>query len=513
MAELSNNGFQIKAGAVLGYVNYALKMGVQLLYVPIMLHLMGQSEYGVYQLVASLISYLSLLNFGFGGAYLRFFAQCKGDAKKEGQLNGTYLIVFCFFSLLAGIVGTALTINSDLILGTKLSTQELHLAKTLLGVMTFNMVITFPGSVFSSIVSSREQFVFLRLVEMLQTICNPFLTIALLLLGYGAIGVVCTSTVLSIIGFAANLLFVLLKLRAPFSFRSFHFLLVKEIGLFSFFLFLNSVIDQINWNVDKFLLGRFAGAAAIAIYSVGAQINHIFIQITDMLATVLSPRVNLIAANETNPMGKLNQLFVKVGRFQALIVFAVIFGFVLFGKEFIILWAGAEYGQAYYVTLLLIVPVAIPLCQTLGVDIQRALNKHQYRSVVYAVIALMNLGISIPLAKNFGAVGAALGTTISLLIGNGLIMNILYQKVIGLNVLAFWAQILRLMTTAVPPCVVAYFLKRKVPVASWGAFLWEAGLFVVIYAGCIYLFGLNLEEKMLVEEVLLRIRRKRDTDR
>ena len=142
--------------------------------------------------------------------------------------------------------------------------------------------------------------------------------------------------------------------------------------------------------------------------------------------TVLSPRVNLIAANETNPMGKLNQLFVKVGRFQALIVFAVIFGFVLFGKEFIILWAGAEYEQAYYVTLLLIVPVAIPLCQTLGVDIQRALNKHQYRSVVYAVIALMNLGISIPLAKNFGAVGAALGTTISLLIGNGLIMNILY---------------------------------------------------------------------------------------
>ena len=68
MAELSNNGFQIKAGAALGYLNYALKMGVQLLYVPIMLRLMGQSEYGVYQLVASLISYLSLLNFGFGGA-------------------------------------------------------------------------------------------------------------------------------------------------------------------------------------------------------------------------------------------------------------------------------------------------------------------------------------------------------------------------------------------------------------------------------------------------------------
>lgn len=495
MQNHSSKNFQIKAGAALGYVNYALKMGVQLLYVPILLRLLGQSEYGVYQLVASVISYLGLLNFGFGGAYLRFYARCRGDKEKEGQLNGTYLLIFCFFALLAGIVGTLLTAYSDVILGSKLSANELGLAKVLLGIMTLNMVITFPSSVFSAIVSSREQFVFLRLVEMLQTLFNPFLTILLLLLGYGAVGVVCVGTALSVIGFATNLLFVRFRIKAPFSFRSFHFSLVREIGAFSFFLFLNSVIDQINWNVDKFLLGRFVGAAAIAVYSVGAQINNIYVQLTDMVATVLAPRVNQIAANEQTPMAQLNALFVKVGRLQSLIVFAVVFGFTLFGKAFITLWAGPEYEEAYYVTLLLIVPVSIPLCQTLGVDIQRALNKHQYRSVIYALMSLANLGISIPLAKHFGAIGAALGTTVSLLVGNGLIMNILYQKVIGLDILAFWSQILRLLLTVIPPCLATVLVKHVMPVNSWGTLILEAILFMVIYGICICLYGLNAEER------------------
>ena len=61
-----NSSKEIKAGAFLGYANFAVKMIIQLVYVPILLRLLGQAEYGVYQLIASVISYLSLLNFGFG---------------------------------------------------------------------------------------------------------------------------------------------------------------------------------------------------------------------------------------------------------------------------------------------------------------------------------------------------------------------------------------------------------------------------------------------------------------
>ena len=495
---------QLKIGAILGYINYVVKMIIQLLYVPIMLRLLGQSEYGVYQLVASIISYLSLLNFGFGGAYLRFYSKCNHDSIKEATLNGTFLIVFSFFSILALIVGTAITCNSNMILGAKLTVSELSLAKILLAILTVNMVLTFPISVFTSIITSREDFIFLRVVELLKSILNPFLVITLLILGYGSIGLVVVTTVLTIFGGIISIWYALVKIKAPFSFTGFDFCLVKEVGVFSFFLFLNSIIDQLNWNIDKYILGRVVGAAAIAIYSVGAQINNIYIQITDMLATVLAPRVNELVASKQNPMPDLNRLFVKVGRWQAYIVMAVLAGFTIYGREFIFLWAGPGYSEAYYVTLFLIVPVSIPLCQTLGVDIQRAFNKHQYRSVIYAFIAIGNVLSSFPLASCFGAVGTAMGTGISLVIGNGIIMNIIYKKVIGLDIRRFWVSILSLIPSIIIPIFVGVIIKRLFQIESIFTLIIEVGVFLSVYLICLYAMVMNDDEKIIVKSIVNR---------
>lgn len=493
-----SSDINLKLGAVLGYVNYAVQMVVQLLYVPIMLRLLGQNEYGVYQLVASVISYLSLLQFGFGGSYLRFYSQCKGNREKESELNGTFLLIFCFFALLVALAGTILTINSEWFLGNKLSVAEHRLAKVLFAIMSFNMFITFPNSVFHSIITSRERFIFLRVVDLIKTICNPFLVIILLFLGYGSVGMVLASTLLSILAVGTNVFFVLRKIKAPFAFSRFNLSLVKDIGTFSFFVFLNIIIDQINWNVDRFLLGRFVGAASIAVYSIGMQINNIFVQITDMLATVLAPKVNQIVANDEHPMENLQDLFTRVGRLQAYIVFAVIAGFFVLGREFICLWAGPDYDTAYYVALLLIVPVGIPLCQTLGVDIQRALNKHQARSMIYAGMALMNLLISIPLTRTYGVLGAAFGTTCSILMGNGLIMNILYQKYIGLNIICFWKEILKLLPTVIIPVAGSFFMKGLFDTVTWGSFFVCGVVFVILYGGCLWFFGMNKQEKHTV---------------
>ena len=57
---------QKKVGALLSYVSEAIRILTALIYTPIMLRLLGQSEYGLYQLVHSVVSYLSLLSLGFG---------------------------------------------------------------------------------------------------------------------------------------------------------------------------------------------------------------------------------------------------------------------------------------------------------------------------------------------------------------------------------------------------------------------------------------------------------------
>ncbi len=68
-----NNGNQLKAGALLSYVNMGISTILPLLYTPVMLRLLGQAEYGLYSLSNSVISYLSLLTLGLGSTIHRFY--------------------------------------------------------------------------------------------------------------------------------------------------------------------------------------------------------------------------------------------------------------------------------------------------------------------------------------------------------------------------------------------------------------------------------------------------------
>ena len=87
---------QLKAGVILSYLSKSLSTVIELAYTPVMLRLLGQSEYGLYSLTSSVVSYLGLLTFGMSGAYLRFYARERVDKGEDGvaRLNGMFLLVF-----------------------------------------------------------------------------------------------------------------------------------------------------------------------------------------------------------------------------------------------------------------------------------------------------------------------------------------------------------------------------------------------------------------------------------
>ena len=93
---------QRKTGVVLSYAGELVKILVSLIYTPIMLRLLGQSEYGLYQLVYSVVSYLSLLSLGFGSSYLRFYSRYKAQKDEDGvaKLNGMFMLIFCSISII-----------------------------------------------------------------------------------------------------------------------------------------------------------------------------------------------------------------------------------------------------------------------------------------------------------------------------------------------------------------------------------------------------------------------------
>lgn len=492
---------QLKIGVVLSYVSMIAQNIIAIVYTPVMLRLLGQSEYGLYQLVYSVVSYLGLLSFGFGSAYVRFYSRYKVKDDQEGiaKLNGMFMIVFNIIAIIALFAGGVLVGNVNNLFSKSLTANEINTARILMILMVINLAISFPSSVFDSFVTAHECYFFQRVISLLQTVLNPFLTLPLLLMGYKSISLVLVTTILTVSKFIINYWYCIKKLRMRFIFHNMNFSLLKEIGVFSFYIFINMIVDQINWSVDKFILGVFGGTTAVAIYAVGGQINTMYMSLSTSISSVFIPRVNKIVAMDENNNKELTELFTRVGRIQFIILAMVIGGFIVVGKYFINVWAGTDYNKAYYVALLLIIPVTVPLTQNLGIEIQRAKNMHIFRSIMYFLIAIGNVFISIPLVQLFGEMGAALGTAISLIIGNIIVMNWYYQAKIKLDMLYFWKQILMLMPCVVTSTLLALFLSNILIVNSIVNFLIVGVFYVLVYLICLMTFGMNSYEKNLIK--------------
>lgn len=491
---------QRKIGVLLSYTSQVIQILSGLIYTPIMLRLLGQSEYGLYQLVYSVVSYLGLLSLGFGSSYIRFYSRYKvnNDDKGIAKLNGMFMIIFSIISLISILCGSILIINIENVFSTGLTPDEVPTARILMVLMVINLAITFPDSVFNNYVTAHEQFVFQKLLIVLQNLLNPFITLPLLIMGYGSVAMVSVTTILTLSKFIANMFFCFKKLHIQFNFKNFDFKLLKNMFAFTFFIFLNQIIDQINWSVDKFLLGRFSGTVAVAIYGVAGQLNSMYMNFSTAISNVFAPKINKIVA-ETDDNNLLTDLFIKVGRIQAILLFLIISGYIFFGKQFIALWAGNGYETSYQIGLFLMVPFTVPLIQNLGIEIQRAKNKHQMRSIVYLFICISNIFVSIPCIKTWGASGAAFGTALSLTLGCIFFMNIYYHKAIGINIIKFWKSISTFIPALIPTIICGLIIDKFIPLNnSWFTLGIGIIIYCIVYMFSMWFFGMNDKEKQLL---------------
>ncbi|MDO5047834.1 MAG: oligosaccharide flippase family protein [Anaerococcus sp.] len=498
---------QKKMGAFLSYVSILLLTLITMVYTPIVLKYLGKSEYGVYNLTISIVSYLSLLSLGFGGSYVKFYYQFKVRNKFEDieKLNGLFMLVYMIMGAVSIIVGIILVDNIDTLLQGKMSISEIALSKSLMIILIINIFLTFPATVFEAYITANEEFIFQKILMLFRQISSPLLSIPLLIIGYRSLALVIITTIITFLSLIANMVFAVKKLGMKFSFKDPDLRLLKDIAIFSSFLFLNVITDQINWSIDKFVLGKFVGSVSITIYSMGAIINSMYINVSTSVSSVFIPQANDIIQRNSSD-SQISDFFIKIGRLQYYILMLILLGFITFGSYFISeIWLDATYKSSYYVSIILIIPVTIASIQNIGIEIQKAKNLHKFRSILYFMIAIANLFISIPLAIKFGPIGSAIGTGITLLIGSGLIMNIYYKRVVGLDIRRFWMNILYISRGIVVPIIISLiFLITKV--SSHFDFLIKVIIFIAIYVISIYIASMNDFEKLEVNKLLKRVK-------
>ena len=501
---------QMSAGILLSYSVIIVQVLSGLLFTPIVLRSLGQSQYGVYSLCTSFMGYLTILNAGVNAAYVRFYVQTKvKNEKKIPGLNGIFLKIFVIMAFVALVGGWIVGIFSPQIFGDKISVEEYELVRQCFRYLALNSSVQVLNCVFSSIIIANEKFIFGKFVNLIVAIFNPVIATPFLLSGYNCVIIIIVHLVMSFVALILNAVFCFRVFHTKFYLKEKDVNLLKDIAQFSGFIVLQAIMDQLNWQIDKFILARTKGTSDISLYSVGATFNTYFLTFSVALSGVFIAQINKFQALNENK--KINNLFIKSSRIFAYLVWLIMSAYIIFGKQFIIRWAGIDYESSYYVGLLLMLPVTLALTMGLGQDIARAKNRHQLQIVINVCVCIINAVVSIPLAIRWGAIGSAVGTFAAEIIICCVIQPIYYHRVLGLDIKQFFIEMSRILRGIVVPSIYGLIIwyfhivnPTYVSIAVFGA------IYIVIYICSMWLFAMNQQEKDFVCSVINRfIRRSR----
>lgn len=497
---------------ILSYINLGIGNLIPFFYTPIMLELLGQSEYGLYKIAGSTTSYLSLMAFGIGSAVSRFIIKARTQEGKEAEerMFGLFQLLFQAIALLTLIVGGVITWKLDLIYGASLTAAELSRMRVLVGLMVVNTAVSFSATSYNAEVSSHERFLFIHSVNIITTIGTPVLNLVVLFMGYRSIGMTVTSLALNILVRLIYIAYVRRVLDIRPRYDNLPRGTLKEIFAFSFWIFVSNIVGQLYAATDTVIIGAIPALATtgVAIYSIGNTFTAIMFNLAQVTPGLFAPKVNrMIFAGASD--NEVTDLVIKVGRLQGFGVALICSGFIAFGMPFLDCYVGPGYWEAYWIAIIIMIPNCIPLVQSAANSVLQAKNMHKFRSKVYLGIAILNIIGTILLVRIFGIIGAAIPTGGSYLIGHGLIMNWYYWKKVKLDIPRFWKNLAPIFCVASLLCVATLIVSTWISLDSWPRLIMGIMSYTVIYMWCIWKLVLDTNEKQIFESISKRIINKR----
>lgn len=496
---MKNN--QLKAGAMLSLLTFGAANVLGLLYTPYMLRMMGQEEYGLYSLVASVVSYLTMLDFGFGNAIVRYtnLYNVNGRCSELPCLYGQFTRLYGLIGIVSLFLGIMLYLNIENLFGKTMTTEELFKMRVMMGLLIFNVVFTFSLSVWKNIPVAFGRFVFSKSINLFRMLLNPLVMVVLLYFGYKAIALVVVTTIFNILTLLADVWYSKRKLHVTIKFGKIDKTLVREISFYSFWIFLGVIVERIYWSGGQFILGMTSGSAKVAVYAISVQLAYVYMGLGSFLWGIMLPKVTTLVAEKNDKA--ISDMFVKLGRLQYILMLFVLVGFIVFGKSFILLWAGEKYENAYIITCLFFAALLIPYSQNLGQVIAQAKNQVRLYAVIRLVTSALGLVLSYFLAEKYSDIGCAVGVFFALLIQT-LAINVFYRYKLDLNVNSFVLEIIKSSLIMVCCLSVGLIAQKYFEINNWielAFFIGSWGLLVV----CLnWIFVLNSGEKIFVKGML-----------
>ena len=384
------NNRQIKIGAVLSYLSIAVNIISGLLYTPRMVASIGKSQYGLYTLANSLIT-LFLVDFGLSSATGRYLSKYNAEGDREGAeqfLGAVYKLYLLIDAVILAILLTVFFLLDRIFIN--LTAAELEQLRVVYAISAVFSVVNFPFVTFKGILMAYENFIPLKIADILYRLCNVLFTVIALLLGYGLYALV---TVHAVVGLLMILFkFIIIRKHIPIraKFKNTDKGIYKEIFGFSVWATVASLASRMIFDITPSILGMVASSTAIAVSGIIRTIEGYSYTITSAINGMFMPRISRIYAGDTVG-GDLNYLFLSVGKFQYILNGLIVAGFAVVGQRFITLWMGEYYSGAYEGILLVLIPGLFYNSLQIGNTSMLVTNKVKLRALVGLATGAVNV--------------------------------------------------------------------------------------------------------------------------
>lgn len=436
------------------------------------------------------------MDFGLGDAVAKFVTKYRieNNLQKINQILGLTSKIYLFLDLCIFVVLVVIYFFIENIF-VELSSLEIERFRSVYIIAGLFSLLSFPFLSLNGLIIAHERFVFLKLCDLLNKVFTILLMAVSLHLGYKLYALIFINALVGIGIIWAKLIYLRKTTAIKIDFRFKSKDLAKQIFGFSAWVTVIGIAQRLLINITPTLLAIYSGTAAIAIFSIGSVMEGYVWTFAGALNGMFLPKITTMN-NGVVDRKKITELMVRVGRIQLLVVGLLVVGIIVFGKEFIRLWMGRDFEKSYFVVLLLILPGLIPLTQNIASTLMYVENKLKYTACVYILSSCVSLLVSVLLIPQFEAIGAAIGISAGLTLFQVIAMNIVYYKVIKIDVVYFFKMcFLKMLPSFGAIVIIGLLINHYIKASHFLIFFLKIFVLGILYILIMWLFGLNKEEK------------------
>jgi O-antigen/teichoic acid export membrane protein len=463
------------------YLAYLVDAIIGVLMLPFNLAHLGMAAYGLWMLTTSITAYFSMLDLGYGGAIVRFVAQCRArrDARAMNEILSTLAIIYLGIGAAAYAIVLVVAFNLTRVMA--LTPDQADTGRVLLLIIGAHVALRFVFGIFGGVIVGFQRYHLNNITSIVTSLAVALANAIVLLTGHGIVALVATTTAVRI---AALLVYRLNAYRVfpglALRWRLFRLDRLREVSGFSVFMFVLDGAYKVNYSSDVLVIGALIGAPAIALWAPAQRLTEMTLKLSNQLNDALFPLV--VDCDTRQRAERLRTIFIEGTRLSLATAIAIAGGLAFLARPLVLAWIGPSFSASVILVQILAVVVIIRVGAATASVVLKGGGLHRQLTWVICLIAIANLLLSIALVKPMGITGVAIGTLLPVALGTLLGIVPSACRRVGVSLLElFRFAIWPTLWPAVASAALLIAIGGRLPVTLLSvAFQWMVGAFVYV---------------------------------